>query len=78
MRPSQPPYRAIAEHYRSKIERGELREGEQLPSARELAAQHGVSLGTAKRVLDTLKEQGLARGEPGWGTFVAPRDEGNA
>jgi DNA-binding GntR family transcriptional regulator len=35
---------------------------------------HGISRGTARRVLTTLRDWGLVEITPGWGTFVARRD----
>ena len=43
------------------IESGELREGDRLPSEEELAAQHGVSVGTMQKVLGRLSNEGLIR-----------------
>ena len=53
------------------IESGELREGDRLPSEEELAAQHGVSVGTMQKVLGRLSNEGLIRREHGRGTFVS-------
>ena len=73
MRPSQPPYLRIAHDLRSRIEHGELRPGEQVPSVTQLAETYSVSRGTARRALDLLKEWGLTEAHPGWGTFVKPQ-----
>ena len=72
MRPPQPPYLRIAHDLRSRIERGELLPGEQVPSVTQLAETYEVSRGTARRALDLLKEWGLTEATPGWGTFVRP------
>ena len=53
------------------IESGALREGDRLPSEEELAAQHGVSVGTMQKVLGRLSVDGLIRREHGRGTFVS-------
>jgi DNA-binding GntR family transcriptional regulator len=53
------------------IESGALREGDRLPSEAELAAQHGVSVGTMQKVLGRLSNEGLIRREHGRGTFVS-------
>src|SRR5262245_30346264 len=55
------------------IESGALREGDRLPSEEELAAQHGVSVGTMQKVLGRLSNEGLIRREHGRGTFVSGR-----
>jgi GntR family transcriptional regulator len=53
------------------IESGALREGDRLPSEEQLAAQHGVSVGTMQKVLGRLSNEGLIRREHGRGTFVS-------
>jgi len=55
------------------IESGTLREGDRLPSEEELAARHGVSVGTMQKVLGRLSHEGLIRREHGRGTFVSGR-----
>jgi len=70
VRQPQPPYLRIAHELRSRIEHGELRPGEQVPSVTEIGESYGVSRGTARRALDQLKEWGLTEATPGWGTFV--------
>ena len=74
MRQPQPPYLRIATELRAKIEHGELRPGEQVPSVTELADTYSVSRGTARRALDQLKKWGLTEATPGWGTFVREKD----
>jgi GntR family transcriptional regulator len=64
------PYLAVANDLRSKIDNGELRPGEQVPSVTQIAESYGVSRSTARRALDKLKEWGLTDALPGWGTFV--------
>jgi GntR family transcriptional regulator len=49
----------IADDLRMRIERGELRPGEKLPSANELAKAWGCSPGAARAGLNLLKKQGL-------------------
>jgi len=70
VRQPQPPYLRIAHDLREKIEHGELRPGEQVPSVTQIGESYGVSRGTARRALDLLKEWGLTEATPGWGTFV--------
>src|SRR5262245_35534100 len=43
---TQPPYRRIADDIRDRIERGELRPGQAVPSARQITKEHGVALAT--------------------------------
>lgn len=58
---------------RALIDSGELHDGARLPTVRELAASHQVSLLTVQRALDRLSEQGIVRREHGRGIFVADR-----
>jgi DNA-binding GntR family transcriptional regulator len=68
------PYVQIIEHYRRQIAAGELRDGDMLPSGREIAAQFGVSIATAAKVATGLQALGLVIPRPGAGTVVtAPR-----
>jgi GntR family transcriptional regulator len=66
-----PPYRAVSAALRERIEAGEWLPGEQLPSVRHLAKHYKVSINTARRAVDLLKEDGLVTVEPGWGVFRA-------
>ncbi len=68
------PYVQIIEHYRQEIREGRLKDGDMLPSGREIAAQFGVSLATAAKVATGLQALGLVTPRPGAGTQVtAPR-----
>ena len=68
------PYVQIIEHYRKLIAAGQLRDGDMLPSGREIAAEFGVSIATAAKVATGLQALGLVTPRPGAGTMVtAPR-----
>jgi DNA-binding GntR family transcriptional regulator len=68
------PYVQIIDHYRRLIASGELRDGDMLPSGREIAAEFGVSIATAAKVATGLQALGLVTPRPGAGTVVtAPR-----
>lgn len=54
----------------SDILKGQLRQGEQLPSAQELAARFSVNRHTVRRAIAALEERNLVRTEQGRGTFV--------
>ncbi|MGI9001967.1 MAG: GntR family transcriptional regulator [Pseudonocardia sp.] len=60
----------VVAHIRGQIRSGQLREGDHVPSAREITRDWGVSLATATKVLAALQSEGLARGVPGVGTVV--------
>ena len=66
-------YRRIASELREKIERGELRPGEMLPSEAALTAQYGVSRWTARQALIELQGGGLVDAVHGKGRFVRER-----
>jgi DNA-binding GntR family transcriptional regulator len=68
------PYVQIIEHYRRLIAAGKLKDGDMLPSGREIAAEFGVSVATAAKVATGLQALGLVSSRPGSGTMVtAPR-----
>ena len=50
----------IANSIVSDIERGALREGDQLPSEEKLAEQHSVSVGTVQKALARPRSPGLS------------------
>ncbi len=64
------PYVQIIEHYRQEIRAGRLKDGDMLPSGREIGAQFGVSLATAAKVATGLQALGLVTPRPGAGTVV--------
>lgn len=53
------PYEVVAAAVVGRIESGELSAGELIPTAEELAAEHGVSLSTARRAVGVLRAAGL-------------------
>ncbi|AVS86112.1 GntR family transcriptional regulator, partial [Paracidovorax avenae] len=63
-------YAALAETLRRRVVRGEWPPGSALPAEQALAAEHGVALGTLRRALELLVEQGLIERIHGRGTFV--------
>ncbi|MFU8849785.1 winged helix-turn-helix domain-containing protein [Micromonospora sp. SL1-18] len=65
-----PTYREIAAKLADEIRAGEWKPGDRLPSASDLASEHGVSPATAMRALRLLQEQGLAIGRQGRGFLV--------
>ena len=64
-----PPWRQIYAVYRGKIESGELRPGERLPSIKSLSQEYGVAMSTAQKVIEQLRKDGLAVTSV-MGTFV--------
>lgn len=66
-----PAYQRIQAEIRTVIEAGELRAGSLVPSERELARIHDVSLMTARHALASLEREGIVDRRRGVGTFVA-------
>jgi AcrR family transcriptional regulator len=65
-----PPYVRIAAEIRRRIDSGDLRPGDRVPSARRITQEWGVAIATATRVLAALQREGLVRAVPGVGTVV--------
>ena len=65
------PYRRIVQDVRRRIEAGELRPGDRVPSARQITKDWGVAIATATRAHAALREEGLTVSRPGVGTVVA-------
>ena len=66
-----PLYLQIKEQIKEAILKGELQEGDLLPSVRAFANDIGVSVLTTRRVYDELEQEGFAISQAGRGTFVA-------
>jgi GntR family transcriptional regulator len=66
-----PLYRQLVSNIAQKIDTGELKPGDRLPSEREMAEDLKVSRITARQALDALEQVGLVYREQGRGTFVA-------
>jgi DNA-binding GntR family transcriptional regulator len=78
-----PPYVRVTQHYRALINDGTLRDGDRLPSTRQLVDEWNISHATAAKVYSILRSEGLVTAVPGGGggTIVnsqelhhAPRD----
>lgn len=67
---ARPPYLQVAAVIRALIDRGELGPGTKLPKHEELVSTYGVSLGTVKRALGRLQDEGLIVSRRGEGAFV--------
>jgi GntR family transcriptional regulator len=66
-----PAYQRIQGTIRKIIDSGGLRPGDAVPSERELARIHEVSLMTARHALATLEREGIVERRRGVGTFVS-------
>ena len=68
-------YEALIEAIKMTLATGELLPGDQLPPEPELASKTGLSLGTVRRSLQRLAQQGIVSREHGRGTFVSSQTQ---
>lgn len=68
--PGQSRYAALAAALRARVVAGEWLPGSAMPAEQTLATEHGVALGTMRRALELLVDQGLIERVHGRGTFV--------
>ena len=66
-----PKYLALTRALRDAVRSGELKQGAQLPTVRELAYQLSVTPGTVSRAYQIATQEGLLQATVGRGTFVA-------
>lgn len=66
-----PAYQRIQGTIRLEIDSGRLRPGDAVPSERELARIHRVSLMTARHALASMEQDGVVERRRGVGTFVS-------
>ena len=71
-----PIYEAVASHFRKMIALGALREGDALPSVREVAIAEKINPNTVVRAYSLLVEEGAITSIPKKGYFVANADTG--
>lgn len=65
-----PLYEQIKEQIKSAILKGDLKNGELLPSIRNFSTDLKVSILTIRRVYDELEKEGFVSSQAGKGTFV--------
>ena len=70
----QPIYEQIASQIKELIIRGELQEGDMLPSMRLLAKELRISVITTKRAYEELEREGFIISQTGKGSFVAGKN----
>ena len=71
----QPLYQQIKGLLTQRLETGEWRPGQAIPSEQDLAAQFSVSQGTVRKAIDELAGDNLVVRRQGKGTFVATHTE---
>ncbi|HPU38426.1 MAG TPA: GntR family transcriptional regulator [Microthrixaceae bacterium] len=64
------PYLQLVHQVRQALLLGILREGDQLPTVKEVVAQVAINPNTVLKAYRELEHEGLATGRPGVGTFV--------
>jgi GntR family transcriptional regulator len=67
----EPVWSQLAGILRRQIERGDIAPGKLLPSISTLMQTYGLSDGTVKRALGTLRDEGLIQTIPGRGSYVS-------
>jgi GntR family transcriptional regulator len=68
-----PVYKQIADHLRAAIDRGDLAEGDQLPSEAQLMEHYGVARMTVRNAINILQEEARVTSEHGRGVYVRRR-----
>ena len=69
-RSSAPIYVQIMDQIRQKVANGELKQGDQLPTVRQLATELRVNFNTVARAYRMLDEAGLISTQHGRGTYI--------
>jgi len=64
------PYLQIVQQVRQALRLGFLREGDQLPTVKEVVAQLAINPNTVSKAYRELEHEGLVSARPGVGTFV--------
>ena len=65
-----PPYLQLVHQVRQSLLLGYLREGDRLPSVKELAEDLAINPNTVVKAYRQLEHEGLTGGRPGQGTFI--------
>lgn len=71
----EPIYAQLKEQLKNQILTGQVKEGELLPSIRNLAQHLKISVITTKRAYDELEQEGLVASVAGKGTFVSGKNK---
>jgi GntR family transcriptional regulator len=69
----EPSYKQLADQLRAQIESGEIGPREPLPSITYLTGETGLAVGTVRKAIAVLVDEGRAYTVPGRGTFASPR-----
>lgn len=74
-RDRRPIFEQVKDGFRNLIISGVLKEGERMPSVRDLASQLAINPNTIQRAYRELETDGYICTVPGKGSFVSQRDE---
>jgi DNA-binding GntR family transcriptional regulator len=72
-----PIYKQVAQVIRAKIESGELRPKDPVPSESKMVADFGIARDTARQAVALLRSEGWVFTLPQRGSFVAERPSAN-
>lgn len=72
---NKPIYEQIKEQIKALIIRGDIDQGESLPSIRNLAKELQISVITTKRAYEELEREGFIETVPGKGSFVSAQNK---
>src|ERR687897_2070391 len=65
-----PPYQQVVQQVRHALRLGLLREGDQLPTVKDVVGQLAINPNTVMKAYRELEHDGLVAARPGVGTFV--------
>jgi len=65
-----PPYLQLVHQVRQSLLLGYLREGDRLPTVKEVAVDLAINPNTVVKAYRQLEHEGMAAGRPGQGTFI--------
>lgn len=63
-----PPYKQVAADLRERIQRGNWTG--RLPGEKAIAQEYEVALGTVRKAMAILRDEGLIQTDRGWGSYV--------
>ena len=69
----EPSYSQLANQLREMIQRGQIAPRAPLPSITQITGETGLAVGTVRKAIRVLVDEGLAHVVPGRGTFAGPR-----
>jgi GntR family transcriptional regulator len=65
---AEPPYRQLAAILRAQIASGQITA--RLPGEKTLQQEYGLALATVRKAIKILRDDGLVKTVPGWGSYV--------